>query len=205
MNVQWIEFAKRLQAIAQAGLSYSTNKFELERYEEVRKISIEMMSTYADMNMDKVSDLFANETGYQTPKVDIRAAVFRGDKVLMVKEESDGCWSIPGGWADIGYSPAENAVKEVREEAGLEVKPVRLLAVLDMKKYSHPPAPYDIYKLIILCEFTGGVLSPGLETSEAGFFAEHELPLLSVRRITAEQMRIIFEFQREPQKAVVFD
>lgn len=131
MNHQWIEVAKRLQSIAQAGLTYSKSKYELERFEEIRKISAEMMSQYADTQFDKVTDLFANETGYQTPKVDVRAVVFRDNQILMVREESDGCWSLPGGWADIGYSPGENAVKEVREEAGLDVRPIRLLAVLD--------------------------------------------------------------------------
>ena len=170
MNHQWIEVAKRLQSIAQAGLTYSKSKYELERFEEIRKISAEMMSQYADTQFDKVTDLFANETGYQTPKVDVRAVVFRDNQILMVREESDGCWSLPGGWADIGYSPGENAVKEVREEAGLDVRPIRLLAVLDKKKYSHPPAPYHIYKMFILCEYLGGELSGGTETTAADFF-----------------------------------
>lgn len=205
MDHPWIETAKRLQAIAQAGLTYSQNKYELERYEEIRRISVEMMAQYTDIPFEKVAALFTNETGYQTPKVDIRAVVFKGRQILMVKEESDGYWSLPGGWADIGYSPGENAVKEVKEEAGLDVKPVRLLAVLDKKKHSHPPAPYHIYKIFILCKHLGGEPVCGSETTEVGFFSLDKLPALSVKRITMEQLEMVFEFLTQPDKAVVFD
>lgn len=133
MALYWLDVAKRIQALAQNGLAYSDNKYDIERYEELRNLSMEIMAEYADMDMTKVKDLFANENGYQTPKVDIRAVVFQDEKVLMVRERIDGCWSLPGGWADIGFTPAEIAVKEVREEAGFEVKPLRLLAVYDKK------------------------------------------------------------------------
>ncbi len=134
--------------------------------------------------MEKLVDVFASEKGYQTPKVDVRGVVFRGNKILLVRETIDGRWSVPGGWADVGLTPLEVARKEVFEEAGLEVKPVRLLAVLDKMCHSHPPDMYHIYKIFILCEEQGGTLQNGMETSETGFFGLDELPPLSVPRIT---------------------
>lgn len=205
MKYEWLDMAKRIQSIAQSGLAYSDNKYDIERYEQLREISVEIISRFTDAGMDKIKELFANESGYQTPKVDVRGVVFKDGKILMVKETLDGCWSLPGGWADIGYTPGEVASKEVREEAGLDVKPVRLLAVLDKKCYPHPPSPYHTYKIFILCDITGGELSTGMETSEAGFFERNELPPLSVERNTGEQVQMMFEFLDNPGKAVVFD
>ncbi len=205
MTQKWIDFAERLQALAQAGLNYSKNKFELERFAEIREISAEMMAHYTETDMDKVMQLFANESGYQTPKVDVRGVIFHEGKLLLVQEESDDCWSLPGGWADVGYSPVENVIKEVAEEAGLTVKPGRLLAVLDMKKHAHPPAPYHIYKIFIRCEWLRGQLSGGLETKAAAFFARDRLPVLSLRRITQQQIELLFSFYDEPDKVSVIE
>jgi ADP-ribose pyrophosphatase YjhB (NUDIX family) len=205
MEHYWLDIAKKLQSLAQAGLAYSENKYDLERYEELRSLSVEIMSKYTDLESDRIKDLFANETGYQTPKVDIRAVIFKESKVLMVKEQIDGCWSLPGGWADIGYTPAEVAVKEVREEAGFDVKPVRVLAILDRKCHPHPPSPYHIYKVFILCEVIGGTIKTGIETSEAAFFERNALPELSVDRNTESQVRMMFEFLDDPNKTVMFD
>ena len=205
MTRQWMDFAERLQALAQAGLHYSKDKFERERFTEIRRISAEMMAHYSETSLEKVLSLFANENGYQTPKVDVRAVVFEAGRLLMVQEESDGCWSLPGGWAEIGYSPAENVVKEVLEEAGLNVRPLRLLALLDKKKHGHPPAPYHIYKIFILCERLGGNLRGGLETKGAAFFSREGLPELSARRNTKEQIELMFEFHDDPDKATVLE
>ena len=144
MENYWLETAKKLQALAQSGLAYCNNQYDIERYEELRNISADIMAKYADIEIKTVKDLFCNETGYQTPKVDIRGAVFKDNKILMVREKLDGAWALPGGWADIGLTPMEVAVKEIKEEAGLEVKPIRLLAVFDKKRHPHPPSPYHI-------------------------------------------------------------
>ncbi|HEX2952942.1 MAG TPA: NUDIX hydrolase [Bacillota bacterium] len=205
MSLYWLDIAKRIQALAQSGLAYSENPYDIERYEVLRDLSIEIMAKYTDLDMTKVKDLFANETGYQTPKVDIRAVVFRDDKILMVKERIDGCWSMPGGWADIGLTPSEVAVKEVREEAGLEVKPIKLLAVFDKKCHPHPPSPYHVYKTFIQCKITGGEMTTGMETSEVRFFGIDELPQLSVERNTESQVRTMFEFLDTPEKTTLFD
>ncbi len=205
MTRQWIDFAARLQALAQAGLNYSKDKFERERFTEIRAISAEMMAHYSETDMEKVLTLFTNENGYQTPKVDVRGVVFAQGRLLMVQEASDACWSLPGGWADIGYSLAENVVKEVFEEAGITVAPKKLLAVLDKKKHGHPPAPYHIYKVFIECEWLGGHLCAGLETKAAAFFARDGLPELSARRITKEQIELLFAFHDDPGKVAVIE
>ncbi|MZQ84763.1 NUDIX domain-containing protein [Paenibacillus sp. 5J-6] len=206
MNIPWLNWAKEIQAISQAGLTYGENGYDLERYEALRKISVEMMSHFTDTPIDKVTELFASDTGYQTPKVDIRAVVLKENKVLLVKERADGAWALPGGWADIGFTPSEVAVKETREEAGYEVKPVRLLAVLDKKCHSHPPAPNYVYKIFILCELVGGeALEVSLETTEVGFFGENELPPLSLERNTVEQVKRMLELANGPASQVLLD
>lgn len=197
-SYSWLDVAKQLQSIAQAGLEYSTNKYDLDRYEQLRNISIQVMNRLSGIPVERLMELYAAETGYQTPKVDVRGVVFREDKILMVHESIDNCWSIPGGWADIGHTPFEVARKEVWEESGLEVEPLRLLAVLDKKCHKHPPDMYHIYKLFILCRETGGSLKSGMETLGAGFFNRHQLPPLSESRITREQIDLMYTFLENP-------
>lgn len=205
MEPKWLEWAKQLQAIAQTGLTYSKDPFDIERFEAIRKISIEIMYHYTDVEEKKIKDLFAKETGYATPKVDIRAVVVKDHKVLLVREKSDNAWSLPGGWADIGLSPGEVAAKEVKEEAGLDVQATRLLAAFDKKKHPHPPSPYHVYKMFILCEILGGSLTPGLETRDVQFFAENEIPPLSKSRVTESQLELIFKSINSPGHPVYFD
>jgi ADP-ribose pyrophosphatase YjhB (NUDIX family) len=202
---KWLEWAKQLQSIAQVGLTYSKDVYDLERFEAIRKLSVEILSHYTKMDQTVIKDLFANETGYATPKVDIRAVVFKDGKILMVREKMDGGWALPGGWADIGLTPGEVAVKEVKEEAGFDVNAVKLLAVADNKCHPHPPSPYHIYKMFIQCEIVGGQAAGGLETSEVGFFPEDALPALSVARNTKSQIEMAFSFLKNPEKAVYFD
>lgn len=205
MDLYWLEIAKKLQAMAQSGLAYSNNQYDTERYEELRGISADIMAKYTDIKIEKIKDLFCNETGYQTPKVDIRAVIFKDNKILMVREKLDGAWALPGGWADIGLTPGEIAVKETTEEAGLDVEPLKLLAVFDKKRHPHPPSPYHTYKVFIMCEIIGGVLEAGMETSEVGFFGKNELPELSVERNTESQILTMFGFLDNPSKETLFD
>lgn len=205
MKHSWLTTAQRIQAIAQAGLTYGENQYDLERYEELRQLSASMLSDYTDTPFEKIIGLFDKEVGYQTPKVDVRGVIFKDGKLLMVREVVDGGWTVPGGWADVGYSPSEIAVKEVQEEAGIAVKPVRLLAVLDKKCHPHPPAPFYVYKLFILCEHLSGEPAIGMETTDVGYFGPNELPTLSTERLTASQAALMFEFLHDPAKETVFD
>ncbi|HAM79699.1 NUDIX hydrolase [Ornithinibacillus bavariensis] len=205
MEPNWLKWAKELQAIAQAGLTYSKDKYDLERFEEIRNISIEMLAERTTLDKEIIRNLFANETGYATPKVDIRAVVFHNGRLLMVKENTDNKWALPGGWADIGLSPSEVAIKEVKEESGYDVRAVKMLGVLDKKCYLHPPSAYHVYKIFIQCKIIGGHPKIGLETSQIGFFSEEDIPELSEGRNTITQIKMLFNFLRWPNKEVFFD
>ncbi len=205
MAFDWLDIAKRLQSIAQAGLEYGHDDYDLERYQMIRDISVEIMQNHTDAPIEKTIDLFASEKGYQTPKVDIRGVIFRDGKLLMVKERIDGCWSLPGGWADVGFSPFEIAEKEVWEEAGLKVKPLRLLSVFDKKKHDHPPDTYHVYKLFILCEDLGGEIKPGMETLDVKWVKKGEKLELSTPRITQDQIEAMYEYFEDSGKEVICD
>ena len=205
MSNQWLEWAKRIQALSQTGLTYSKDIYDIERYEELRQISVEIMTEYTELEMSKIKDLFTNETGYQTPKIDVRGVVFKNDQILMVQENFDGKWALPGGFCDIGLSPSENVVKEIKEESGYDVIPIRLIALLDKNKHPHPPDAYHYYKIFILCEIIGGEATIGIETSNIQFFSEHNLPQLSTNRNTESQINTLFEFLRNPEKETIFD
>ncbi|OEH94173.1 NUDIX hydrolase [Bacillus solimangrovi] len=205
MSHKWLEWAKQIQSISQAGLAFSKDLYDLERYETLRKISVEILAEYTDLKMEKIQHLFANESGYQTPKVDVRGVVFKEDKILLVKEEHDQKWALPGGFCDIGLSPSENVVKEVKEEAGYDVVVKRLLAVFDYHKHPHPPQAYHYYKLFILCEIYGGNAATGIETNDVNFFDRDNLPPLSRMRNTESQIQLMFEFLNHPNKEVILD
>jgi ADP-ribose pyrophosphatase YjhB (NUDIX family) len=183
--------ARRVQAIAQAGLHYAENEFDRQRYQELRDLSVELSAAATDMDMGKIRDLFTNETGFQTPKVDVRSVVIKDNKILLARERSDGGFSLPGGFADINNSPSEVAVKEVREETGLEVRTSRLLAVIDTDRHNFPPLEYHYYKLVFLCDLIGGELCDSDETTEAGFFDLDNLPQLSEKRNTCQLFDLI--------------
>lgn len=205
MSYKWLEWARRIQSLSQAGLTFSNDVYDIERYEELRGISAEIMEDYTDLEMVEIKELFMNETGYQTPKVDVRGAVFKEGKILLVREKHDNKWSLPGGFCEVGLSPSENIVKEIKEEAGYTVASVKLLALLDMNKHPHPPQPYHYYKIFMHCEIIGGQASVGIETKDINFFTENNLPELSTNRNTESQIKAIFDLQRNPDKAVIVD
>lgn len=205
MEPKWLSWAKQLQAIAQSGLTYSKDKYDIERFQQIRNLSVEILNEYTEISTEKIKDLFCNETGYQTPKVDIRGAVFKEDKILLVKESIDGCWSMPGGWAEFNLSIKENIIKEVREESGLNVVPKRLIAVLDRNKHNEPVTPYGIYKIFVLCDFIDGVFKSNIETEESGFFSLEDLPPLSLGRNTKKQIEMCFEAKTQDNFLTIFD
>jgi ADP-ribose pyrophosphatase YjhB (NUDIX family) len=201
--VQWLRWSRRLQAIAQDGLTYSTDGYDLERYERLRELAAEIFAAHSTGTLEEAFDLLALETGPATPKVDVRTAVFREGRILLVKGP-DG-WSLPGGWADVGESPSEAAVRETLEESGYRVRPVRLLAAYDRDRHGHPPIPYHVYKLVYLCEILDEAPSSNVDTDEVQFFTEKELPELSVTRVTPAQVSRFFEQHRDPDQPTDFD
>ncbi|WP_337042699.1 NUDIX hydrolase [Emticicia sp. 17c] len=202
-SLNWLAVSQRLQALAHTGLAYCENEYDRERYEEIKLMSQQIMAQLSNAPIAQIMTLIPDEIGYQTPKVDIRAIIFKGtDELLMVQEKIDNHnWTVPGGWADVGYTPFEVAEKEVMEETGLLVRAVRLLAVFDKKKHPHPYQPWYVYKFFILCEVTGGeLLNQTNETSGIAWIKRNKLPdlTLSTDRATFSQLEQMFLFADNP-------
>ena len=201
----WIAIAQRIQAISQSGITYAQSVYDMERYRELSEIAARMMGGPEPENVALARRLFSAEAGYSTPKVDVRGAAFQDGRVLLVRESEDGCWTFPGGWAEVGQSAAESVEREVREESGYHVKAVKLLACWDRNKYPHPTIPFHAFKLLFLCEIVGGAPMASAETTEVGFFAEDEIPPLSTTRTLATQIHFAFASLRDPAAPTVFD
>lgn len=205
MNDKWIDFAIRIQSIAQAGLQYGKDKYDKERYEELRKISAEMLAAKTDISVDKIYGLFCNETGYQTPKVDTRAAVFINGKILLV-HENNGTWSLLGGWCDVDQSVASNTVKEVKEETGFTVSAERLIAVEDWRKHNVVNYAYGVVRIFVLCKYEGGKFAENIETTGISLFDKSEIPEnLAVEKCTREQILMCFDSYENPAAPTLFD
>ena len=201
---KWLEWAVELQAIAQNGLCYVRDCYDKERYERIREISAEMISIHSEIPVEKVKDLFCNETGYQTPKLDSRAAVFKDDKILLVKE-NNGTWSLPGGWVDVDLSVKENIIKEVKEEAGLDVQIDKVIAVQDREKHNLPVYAHKVCKIFLQCSVLGGSFRENLETIESRYFTQDELPLLAEEKNNTEQINMCFQAYYDQEWKTLLD
>ncbi len=202
---QWLTWAQEIQAIAQAGLAYTENPFDRERYGKLRSLAVEMMAAHSDTDSTLVKDLFASGTGYQTPKVDVRGVVIRDGKILLVHEKADGKWALPGGWADINLTPAQNAVKEIGEEAGIVAEARSLIAVWDRNSHVDDLFPYSVYKIFIDCAYISGGFTENTETQDARFFPPDGLPELSEGRNTKDQIAFCFNFDRSAPDKTALD
>lgn len=205
MEKKWLTWAKEIQAIAQAGVFYTKDKYELERYGRLRELSVEIMAHYTEVDEEKVRDLFCFERGYQTPKVDVRGAIIQDDRIFLVQESKDNRWALPGGWADIGLSAKENIRKEMEEEAGLTVDVGRLVAVLDWISNTQRAIPYAIYKVVMLCENPRGDFVENIETLASGYFPLNDLPPLSEERTTKELIQMCYAAHRDRDFIPVVD
>jgi ADP-ribose pyrophosphatase YjhB (NUDIX family) len=206
MDPHWLDWAKRLQAIAQTGVTFTKDHYDMERYEAVRQIAAEMLAVGTNaVSVEPIVDLLNRDKGYATPKVDVRAAVIHEGRILLVKEADDGGWSLPGGWADVGDVPSLAVAREVQEESGYRVVARKLAAVLDRNLHGHPYYPYHAYKLFFLCELLGGEAASSYETDGAGFFDENSLPPLSLTRVMPAQIALMFEHHRDRDKPTTFD
>ncbi|AJP10147.1 TPA: NUDIX hydrolase [Clostridioides difficile] len=204
MNEKWLEWAIELQSIAQAGITYGKDIYDIERYERIREISAEMIAYKTDISTEKVRNLFCNESGYQTPKLDTRAVIFENGKILLVKENT-GKWSLPGGWVEVNLSVKENTIKEVKEEAGLDITADRIIAIQDRAKHNLPIYAYGVCKIFVLCTVIGGTFKENIETTEFSYFSENELPELATEKNTEEQIKMCFEACRTDTWTVIFD
>lgn len=201
---QWLQWAVELQSLAQAGLTYGRDVYDKERYERIRDISAEMVAYKTEFSSEKVKDLFCNETGYQTPKLDTRAAIFKDNRILLVREKN-GKWSLPGGWVDVNVSVRENTVKEVKEEAGLDVIADKIIAVQDREKHNFPVYAYGVCKIFVLCSVIGGEFEDNIETTGYDYFAEASLPELAEEKNNEEQIKMCFQAYRSANWEVQFD
>ena len=193
---RWLNWAIELQSLAQAGLAYGKDKFDIERFERIREISAEMGA---------VKNLLCNEVGYQTPKIDTRAAIFENNKILLI-QESNRKWALPGGWADVHLSVKENVLKEVKEEAGIEASAEMIVALLDVTKNQGETIPYGITKIFVLCEYVSGKFEKNIETIDSRYFGINELPELATNKTTVEQIQMCFEAnENRGNWKVIFD
>ncbi len=199
MPASLLELSRELKAMAEAGLRYSDGPYDLERYRRLHEIASEVLHASCQ------EFHWPLEFGYATPKVDVRGAVIEDGRILLVREASNGLWTLPGGWADLNHTPAENVAREVREETGLEVAVDRLVAVLDRDRHGHPPLPEHVYKLFFLCSRRGGELATSQETSGVAFFPADDLPELCPSRIQPAQIRLCFAHHADPGLPTAWD
>ena len=199
-----LSWAVELQSLAQTGLFYCRDKFDEERFTRIREISAEMVSYKCDVPIEKVKDIFCSDTGYQTPKIATRAAIFDGNKILLV-QESDGRWTLPGGWCDVDQSPAENIVKEVKEEAGLDIVIDKVIAVLDRAKHNQPQYIYGVTIIFYLCLVKSGQFVQNIETIDSKYFSENDYPKLAEEKSNAEEIALCFDAYRSENWKTFFD
>ena len=202
---KWLKWAIEIQSLAQAGLTYTDNVYDIERYERLREISAEIMAEKSNISLDKVKDLFCNETGYQTPKIDTRAVIFKDDRILLT-HENNGTWSLPGGWCDVLESVGSNTIKEVKEETGLDVETTKIIAVQDRNKHNKPIYAYGVCKVFVLCNVIGGEFIENIETTEIKYFSLDEIPNnLAEEKTNREQIEMCFEAYKNDNWQVQFD
>lgn len=205
MDPAWLDWVKRLQAIAQTGLHFGGTEYDKLRYAAVREIATEMAAAGSEAPIEVIRKLFAAGDGYATPRIDVRAAVIDDGRILLVREREDQSWSLPGGWADVGESPSVAAVREAREESGYDVRALKLAALQDRNLHGHPPLMFHAWRAFFLCERLGGQAQSSIETDGAEFFAPNALPRLSPGRTTVAQIELMFEHHRNPGLPTSFD
>jgi ADP-ribose pyrophosphatase YjhB (NUDIX family) len=197
---KWLLWVRELQAMAQTGLAFSHDPYDLERYRRLRAIAAEMLSAGSGAELSFVQSLLEQDMGYATPKVDVRGAVFRDDRILLVREVSDGGWTMPGGWADVNQSARECVEREILEESGFEARARKLVALHDYRRQGQSRVqPYSIYKVFFLCELVGGEARTSLETDAVAFFLPDALPTLSVGRTNRDQIELMCAHYRDPR------
>lgn len=202
---KWLKWAIEIQSLAQTGLTYTNNVYDIERYERLREISAEMIAEKSNLSLDKVKNLFCNEKGYQTPKIDTRAVIFKDNKILLT-HENNGTWSLPGGWCDVLESVGSNTKKEVKEETGLDVETVKIISIQDRNKHNKPIYAYGVCKVFVLCNVTGGEFTKNIETTEIKYFSLDKIPdNLAEEKTNREQIEMCFKAIKDENWQTQFD
>ena len=201
---QWLTWAREIFSLSQSGLTYSGNEYDIERYKRLQEITAEMIASQSAVSQESVRDSFSMQAGYITPKVDVRGAVVRDGKILLIQERADGNWALPGGWADLGDSPAAVAEREVWEESGFRVKAEKVVAVIDANRLE-PMEFYHAYKIIFLCRLLDGEPRPSYETLAVDFFDPNHLPPLSFYRTNEAMLQEVFAHVATPDRPTAFD
>lgn len=204
-NIKWLKLISEIQAIAQSGLTYTTNEFDKERYIRLRAIAAEFAAQCSGNQALDIENLFSLEKGYATPKIDVRSFILKDNRLLLVRERSDGLWTLPGGFADVNESASEAVVRETKEESGFDVTAIKLLAFWDRLKHEHPPQWPHLYKCFFHCEIISGEATENLEISEVAFFDMNNLPQLSTPRVTANQLIRLHDLAYKKEQPTVFD
>ena len=203
-TLRWLEWAREIQALSQTGLTYSANNYETQRYPRLIEIAAEIIHDHGGLSKERLVEDFLAQPGYATPKVDVRGAVVRDGKILLVKERVDGRWCMPGGWADVGDGPSEVVVREVWEESGYDVVPRKVVGVYDANR--RPPLEfYHAYKIVFMCDIVGGKARPSDETEAVDFFAFDRLPPLSANRTNERHLTEVLAHLRDPDRPAAFD
>ncbi len=204
-KIKWLSWAKELQSIAQCGLTYSTNAFDLDRFKRIQELSAEILSYQSFESFEKIHNLLSQEEHYLTPKLDVRTAIIQSEKILLVRERMDGKWSLPGGWADVGETPSESAQKEVREETGYNVEIIKLFAFIDKQKREYPPQIPHTYKCFFLGKIIDGQPEINIEISEIEFFHKNKLPPLSLDRVMPAEIELAFTHHQQLELPTEYD
>jgi ADP-ribose pyrophosphatase YjhB (NUDIX family) len=200
-----LAWARKVRAVAQNGLTFSKDPYDLERYRQLSELAESVLHTELDIPQQSAAEFWRGEYGYATPKVEVRGAVFTEDRVLLVRERSDGRWTLPGGWVDVNDSPSHAVEREILEESGYRARAVKLAALLDKNRHPHPPSVHHIYKLLFLCELLGGSATVSQETDAVDFFAVDALPELSRGRILESQIGRLYQHQLQRELPTDFD
>jgi ADP-ribose pyrophosphatase YjhB (NUDIX family) len=199
------EWVRKVQAIAQNGLAFTADPFDRERYTQLAQLVATMLASELRIPIGDARALWQGERGYATPKVDVRGGVFVADTVLLVRERSDGRWTLPGGWVDVNDAPSEAVTREIYEESGYRARPVKLAALVDKNRHPHPAGIHHIYKLFFVCELTGGGPAASNETDAVEFFPVNALPELSTGRVLASQIERLYQHRLDPALPTDFD
>lgn len=202
---RWLEWAREIQALCQTGLAYSQPGYDRERYRRLAEIAAEIVAAHSDLDAAELTKNFVAHPGYATPKIDVRAAVVRDGRILLVQERTDGRWAMPGGWADVGETPSQMVVREALEESGFDVRPRKVIGVFDANRGGRPLELYHAYKVVFLCEITGGAARASDETAAVDFFPFDALPPLSEQRTNRRHIDEILAHLADPARPAAFD